>query len=298
MSEPILLSIPSQSGADFNLSCQVETPRRPSKGIVVVCHGLLGHRDSRVCRELANCLLEQGPFAVARLDFRGNGWSGGRTAYGNYEEEKQDLHDVIEYLRKDEQCSHLGPIRAVVGHSKAASVVLMYAQTYARALVESSRRSLEPDCKSMKLLVVGLSGRFHMAEAPTQRFTEEQLRNLETEGQFIWKRYKTEGGTKDVDYVVTRNDLQRRAALDMRAVSQEVAVLQREGFIRILSVHGSNDRVIPMADAYQYAEMWQDPSCLMMVEGMDHFYENPEEIQLTGARILQLLSTVNECDSM
>ncbi|KAG8367230.1 hypothetical protein BUALT_Bualt16G0051000 [Buddleja alternifolia] len=95
-----------------------------SDGIVIMCHGFLCTKDQPIIVNLA-VALENAGISVFRFDFTGNGESDGSFQFSNYYKEVEDIRAVTEYFgvlnRK---------IIAILGHSKGASIVLLYASKY------------------------------------------------------------------------------------------------------------------------------------------------------------------------
>jgi hypothetical protein len=155
-------------------------------------------------------------------------------------------------------------VLGAVGHSKAASVVLMHAATLSRI---------------DKWGVVCLSGRFDMRETPAGRFSQPQLDALAQTGRFVWKQYTANGVTKD--YLVTADDLRIRDAIDMRAVVAQVAIHVSDGRIRVLMLHGDADTVVPCKDMADYSDTFKEYGATIstvLVPGMDHFFKQPSDI--------------------
>ncbi|KAG1117205.1 hypothetical protein G6F42_013497 [Rhizopus arrhizus] len=82
---------------------------RPQPRVVLIVHGILGHKDYLFQRVLAQTL----PITSFRFDFRGNGESGGSPGYCNILEDTDDIHTVAKYFED------LGyEVYAVIGHSR------------------------------------------------------------------------------------------------------------------------------------------------------------------------------------
>jgi pimeloyl-ACP methyl ester carboxylesterase len=242
-------------------------PQRP--GILVLCHGLLNNADSHVVRSLAAAL----PLHTCRFDFRGNGQSYGETSYGNYEDEARDLDAVVRHLRQ--HYAHLGPVLGAFGHSKAASVVLIHAAQY--------------DTGS-EWFVGCLSGRFSMREAPKDRFSASQLADLERTGKFVWRQYAVNNNEERRDYVVTKEALDRRSALDMAAVCRQVAT--KRDSVRVLLIHGDADEVIPPQDLASYCDVFNAGNMAIdahLAPGLSHFYNRADDIQLAARLAINIL---------
>jgi len=274
--------VPTSNG--FSLAARIDPCISDTKGILILCHGLLNTQDSHVCRSLAGQL--NSVVHVCRFDFRGNGNSGGETSYGNYADEMEDVQSVVSYVNKEFR-SRFGPVLGVVGHSKAASVVLMHAETYAAGWVElyRSQKWLPVD---FRWIAVALSGRFDMKVTPSSRFTMEQMHQLTTQGSFVWRQYALRGN--QVDYIIRQEDLDRRSALDMKPTAAHVGKLLDRGMVKVLVVHGDADQVIPVADAHAYIQELGPNNCkLRVLQGVDHFYRRDKDIAEIAQEIRKLV---------
>ncbi|KAJ1979294.1 hypothetical protein H4R33_005755 [Dimargaris cristalligena] len=236
---PALASTPSSAAT-----------RAQAPPILVICHGLLNTRYSRVVRALAVGL----PYHACIFDFRGNGDSSGNTRYGNYLEEAEDLRRVVHFLQHN-----LGyRVAGFMGHSKGASVMFMYAVQYAAldGLWGSQKKEEKENIAATPLsstgvaggepplLLVDVAGRFDMTQAPMLRFTAEQQRSLQEQGECVWTHY---GPDRDRPYIVRQRDLDERSATAMGAV-RDLDMTRS----RVLLVHGEDDDVVPVSEAQLY----------------------------------------------
>lgn len=258
---------------------QVETPTHvlvgdlqissPTAPVVILCHGLLNTRNSKVTSGIATILFDSEKFTTCSFDFRGCGESGGVTSYGNYWHEAEDLQSVVEYLL---QRSDIGIVSAVIGHSKAASVVACWLSKYC------TQSDFVPK-------VIMLSGRIDMHIEPESRFTKEQMRELQTTGQFVWKTYRRISSDKvSQDYVITQADFEARRSLDMKTVANQLASFADE----VLVVHGCADQIVPVDDAKQYAERMKCQ--VKLLPEIDHFYTDAID-SVSRSVILPFLET-------
>ncbi|KAL1918467.1 uncharacterized protein VTP21DRAFT_3127 [Calcarisporiella thermophila] len=224
--------------------------RDSTRDLIVICHGILNTRRSKIIRGLCGGL----PYNVFAFDFEGNGDSGGVAKYGNYDEEVENLHDVVGFLR-----SHQWNVRCLMGHSRGGAVVLRHA----------SKHNDVP-------LIVNIAGRYDHSQAPSFRFSDEQRKSLAEQGSFVWCPMPINGR----DYVVTREDMEKRCSLDMSIVARIDG-----GRTRVLIIHGECDKTIPVKDAYKFQEMIEN-SELQVVPGADHMFRTEEEAR-------QLLDALN-----
>ncbi|KAJ2021933.1 hypothetical protein GGI06_002041 [Coemansia sp. S85] len=253
-------------------------------GVFVICHGLLDTKYAPLFCALQRFL----PFASVAFDFRGNGLSTGQTSYGNYYEEAEDIKDVIEFINSGALSSH-GRFRVagIVGHSKGASSVLLFACKYPRL------------CPS---LLITISARYLMSRELPNRWKPHHLEALETHGRFLWRMYGghtllTAGVVPDVpvrEYWIAAEHLEQRDATDM-------SVVKTLPFERcfVLNVMGGGDTVVPAADIWDYDRVMRlgahDENRVetRVVPEASHFWNSEKELgDLEAVVLAWLASTV------
>ncbi|CAI2182689.1 6589_t:CDS:2 [Funneliformis geosporum] len=229
------------TGKGFNLSATLFLKSIVhSESIVIVCHGLLNTRLSETVRTV----VERIPYHALSFDFQGNGLSEGITAYGNYEEEVENVRCIVSYVREKLERKVL----CICGHSKGAAVVLLYASKY-----------------SDVPLIINISARYDHTQIPPSRFRPEQLEELKTKGSFVWLKLGNQ------DYVIRQEDMNASLSLDMSVVKN---IDKRK--IRVLTVHGSKDEVCPLEGSYTY-DLLMGPKpyhSLTVIQGANHCYNN------------------------
>lgn len=213
-----------------------------SKDVIILCHGFQSSKDS----PLLTYIREHLACPTFSFDFSGNGSSEGNFRYANYLSEVEDLHAVITMIR-----GRGGDVKGIVGHSKGGNVVLLYAQKYGNVS-----------------LVINLAGRFDMRRGVEERFGKsvyDQILNGET------VRIRSERNGKVHSYEVNRSDLESRFAIDMDMVVRGIG----EG-VRVVTVHGERDEIIPVDDAYQIDSRRQEGR-LVIIDGGDHRFRGVED---------------------
>ncbi|KAH7423019.1 hypothetical protein KP509_12G035900 [Ceratopteris richardii] len=187
-----------------------------SKDLVILCHGLIASKDFRLLVSLAKTLSNAG-LSTFRFDFSGNGESEGKFEFGNYSKEISDLHDVVLYWMQEGRL-----IKAILGHSKGGSTVLLYASKF----------------KEVNM-IINASGRLDLRTGLDKLFNKDFLDKIEA-GPLILKN--SLGNV----FHVTREDLMQRLSIDVVAA---VRTIPKE--IRVLSVHGSEDELVDVENAIQ-----------------------------------------------
>ncbi|CAA7402936.1 unnamed protein product [Spirodela intermedia] len=192
--------------------------------------------EEKILLNLVSVLSREG-ISTFRFDFSGNGESEGTFQYGNYRKEAGDLRSVIQHFLGEER-----EIIAIAGHSKGGNAVLLYASMY-------------HDIKK----VINISGRFAL-----DRGMEGRL------GKNFMERVK-EAGFIDVKdklgpYRVTIESLMDRLSTDMHQASLSI-----DKDCRVMTVHGSEDEIVPVEDGMDFAKLIPNHT-LQIIEGADHGY--------------------------
>ncbi|WOK92391.1 hypothetical protein Cni_G01082 [Canna indica] len=204
--------------------------------LVILCHGFQSSKESKTLVNLADALVSEN-ISVFRFDFAGNGDSDGSFQYGNYRREVEDLRAVIQHFSGQKWKVH-----AIVGHSKGGNVVLLYA-------------SIFHDIST----VVNISCRFNLKRGINDRlgndFMEKMKNNgyidvMDKMGRFIYR--------------VTQESLIDRLSTDMHA-----ACLSIDKNCKVLTVHGSEDDIVPPEDAFEFDKLIVNHK-LHIIKGADH----------------------------
>ena len=219
--------------------------------VVIICHGYMANKNSnflpQLSRDLSNSTINQ--FHSVRFDFHGCGESTGREEwdYGGYEDEaKDDLRSVVEYLRsRDEKYF----IRALIGHSRAGTTVLLYAYYYDDIPI-----------------IVNIAGRYRLERGITERFSKKQLNELEKNGSFIIHT------SADGDFRITNEAIERRKSIDVGKIDQ---IRQA----KVLNIWGDQDNVIPGDDVYLFNEQLENTKKteMIIVSDADHCFVGKEK---------------------
>ncbi|KAJ2452186.1 hypothetical protein EV183_003113 [Coemansia sp. RSA 2336] len=272
------LFIPSPNGQLFARAVIPDSPRKTPAGkiaLMVISHGLLDNIDAPVHRHLQG-LLAKLSLASLAFDFHGNGNSTGTTTYGNYYAEADDMAAVVTHLHcKGIQNSDIQVV-GTLGHSKGASSMLLFAYKYMHL------------CPP---LLVTLSPRFWLAREITMRWTDENKRQLQENGKFLWRRYgkkptksngdKISEGESGLgkEYWISLSDMSERAGTDMSVV--QALPLHR---CYVLNVMGSKDQIVPDDDVWEYDRLMRlsapsyDRVVTRIVPGAAHFWNKRREL--------------------
>ncbi|KAJ6762861.1 hypothetical protein OIU79_023578 [Salix purpurea] len=211
-----------------------------SNDIVILCHGLCSTKEDDVMVNIAKALEKEG-ISVFRFDFAGNGESEGSFSFGNYWREADDLRAVIEHFRG---ATPSRGVSAILGHSKGAGVVLLYASKY-------------QDIST----VFNVSGRYDLNKGLEERAGKNFMEKIEQDG-FI----DVKNGEGSVIYRVTKE-----ALMDRRNTDMHEACLAIKKDCRVFTIHGSADEAIPVEDAFEFAKIIPNHN-LHIIEGANHCY--------------------------
>ncbi|GBG88426.1 hypothetical protein CBR_g47125 [Chara braunii] len=137
-------------------------------------------------------------------------------------------------------------VSSIIGHSKGGNVVILYAAKY-------------DDVPK----VVNVSGRFQMDRGLMERFGEDGLQKLKTIG---YLDVQNDADAGNMQYRVTLASLEERLATDMKAAAEAIHKS------RVMTVHGSDDAVVPAEDGRSFAQSIQCSHKLVILEGASHRY--------------------------
>ncbi|KAF4653773.1 hypothetical protein FOL46_009012, partial [Perkinsus olseni] len=176
-------------------------PTSPPEWVVILCHGLMGDRQSSLSKSIAYVLTTQLGLPTFRFDFTGNGESEGEWDYGNYEQEAAELEAAVRTLEERRKLKTL----ATIGHSRGATVVCLQCGNSSYTKIS---------------LVVSLSGRYDMTHKPN-RFTDEEKHQLDTLGYCDWYRPRHDGSMRK--YRWKKSSIERIMAMDTRKMTEDCA---------------------------------------------------------------------------
>ncbi|XP_038898068.1 uncharacterized protein LOC120085882 isoform X2 [Benincasa hispida] len=214
-----------------------------SDELVIICHGFRSSKENIPMVNLATAFEKEG-ISVFRFDFAGNGESEGSFQYGNYRRETDDLRAAVQHFHGKEHT-----VTSIIGHSKGGNVVLLYASKY---------RDIHT--------IVNISGRFNLERGIEGRLGRDFLQRIKQKGYIDIKNRRGK-----FEYRVTEESLMDRLATEVRA-----ACLAIQGDCRVLTVHGSMDKVVPVEDALEFSKSIVNHD-LCIMEGADHDYTSHQD---------------------
>jgi putative redox protein len=223
------------------ISAILSTPARSSGKGVVLLHCFTCTKHHRIMRALASSLSSRG-FSVLRLDFSGNGESGGRIEDATYTKMLADVHAGVTFL-----LSQGVKKAAVAGHSMGAMLSLLSAQ------------------KDSRIKAVGFIAGSSQAARVREVFPPEAIARAEKEGE------------ADSEAYGRKMKLRKEFLLDVERYNVGHAAATLE--CPILIVHGTEDETIPFYHARQLHAWCQGKKALEWVEGADHLFKKEGSLE-------------------
>lgn len=240
------------------LSAMVSVPRGGSRHAVVLVHGLFGSGTAKgVVPALAAALRAR--LVVCRVDLTGNGASGGAWRYSAYAREVADIDRAVRHLR----AAHGAETCAVVGHSKGATDVLLYAgRAYsdsAKAPEEAPVLSVPPSC-----VFVTLAAKAYF-DRGEPKFSAEELAACARDGAFDWAKFGRV-------WRITQADLDERRALHALLA----AALTRIAPARVLALQGRADQFVTPDNADRIAALCPSAETVFL-DDCGHYFRGFED---------------------
>ncbi|KAL4296170.1 hypothetical protein GQ457_12G022310 [Hibiscus cannabinus] len=211
-----------------------------SKEIVVLCHGFKSSKDDNLLVNLAAALEKEG-ISVFRFDFSAHGESEGSSRLGDFYREADDIRAVVQHFSGENRT-----VSAILGHSKGASLVLLYASKYQDIGI-----------------VVNVSGRYDLLRGIAVGLGANFMEKIKEDGYIDIKDKKGR-----VQVRVTEEVLMNILRVDMREACRKISK-----DCRVLMVYGSADKMNPLEDALGFAKNIRNHQ-LQIIEGADHVYSS------------------------
>ena len=235
----------------FHRKLSPYTDEQNREHIVIICHGYMSHKNAVFLPELSRKISDstKNQFHSVRFDFHGCGESTGRDEwdYGGYEDEaKDDLRCIVEYLCSQNEKYF---IRALIGHSRAGTTVLLYALYY-------------DDIP----FIVNIAGRYRLDRGINERFSKNQIDEIEKNGSLIISSHD------NGNFRITKQSIDRRKNLDLSQI-------ENIRHAKVLNISGSEDTVIPHDDVYLYAKQLKNTKKteIIIVPDANHCFTGKEK---------------------
>ncbi|GAA5813559.1 hypothetical protein MFLAVUS_007041 [Mucor flavus] len=241
------ISIPNEQGETI-VGILEEKPNidigRAKPRVVLIVHGVLGHKDYLFHRTLAQTL----PYSSFRFDFRGNGESTGEPGYANIQEDADDIHTVAEHFEK------IGyEIYGVIGHSRGSTAGFKFATTVEKPLP----------------IYVNVSSRFKMNDNQIHKSRPEIGEGLKAHGYFDWR-------VKQRDRIVSVKVTQKDVDKFIHWSNEHVSRMPMSTCV--LTCHGLKDTIVPPYNAAMFANKIPNHTLVLIPEADHNFRGKYEEV--------------------
>ena len=250
-----------------------------TKPVIIICHGAMSWRNQMLLMNLSSELFNCLDVNILRFDFTGNGHSEGEWSMTNFQREYQDLMAVIDFVTSSLGC-HVG---CVIGHSKGTASVLNYASYLAKQELEEKK---DVTCKCF----VNLAGRYRVpgTHDPLSKFGDIHRAEMGQKGFFEVKSAWGDGRI----FKVTKEDLD---AYKFQSVADTPAVLvhlKKDCSVRVLTIHGDEDEVVPVQDALRFDKEIAHIHRLHVVSQANHNFNGIKYIDEIVAQIVEFYNSV------
>jgi uncharacterized protein len=226
------------------LAGTLHQPDHSSVGAVVAGHCFTCSRHTGIIRRVCDALSQRG-FVVLRFDFSGNGQSQGRFEHSTWSKQVLEMNAAVN-LMKDQGAGWIG----LAGHSLGAAIALLTAR---------QNDSIAAVCR--------LAGRTSPSR-PVYFLTSTQREILAADGQ--------------VEFTSRGRKLNIKQAFFDDAETHDLTAATRSLAIPMLVVHGDQDEVIPVAEAYLARDANPQHVAVSIIEGGDHMFSRTEHQEQIG----------------
>ncbi|KJE97886.1 hypothetical protein CAOG_07965 [Capsaspora owczarzaki ATCC 30864] len=268
------------------------TARRlePSRAVMLVCHGMFCCRDQRLLKDVADAVRRAAGCWTLRFDFStGMGESDGETRFSMLRRDVAEIRAAISALWREHRLVTIG----LVGHSKGANEVLMFAANELPGLIHNPTAADLAGCVHTPFSVVAIAPRCWMEAAMTSRFTPEQLAELQSTGTMPWRvsplapeffrpedlELRSTRVKARHTITITQEEVDERMATDMQQACRLLGAACRVQF-----VHGTADTVIPQADSLEL-HRHAAGSEMVSVQAADHMFSSDSSIETVTSAV-------------
>jgi putative redox protein len=224
-------------------------PAEDSRWGVILGHCFTCSRHTRVLRDISHGLVDQG-FSVLRFDFSGNGQSEGDFSESVYSKQVEETKAAVSYMAA-RNVSWTG----LAGHSMGAMVALLAAGEIANVRAVCTLAAKASSLDSSHFLSDGqrnelkLKGRVEfISRGRTLELTEEFFKDA--------ARYN---------------------------LSDRIVSLRQP----LLVVHGDQDKIISMENAYKLRQFKPMDTDLAIISGADHMFSQAEHREQVAKLVVQ-----------
>lgn len=222
------------NAAGETLAATLHLPEKPPRSGVVIGHCFTCSRHISILRLLGDRLADAG-FTTLRFDFSGNGQSDGQFIDSTYTKQIGEMKTAMAYLVRQE-VDWIG----LVGHSMGAVVAMLTAAS-------------APEVKGVCALAGRLAG-----TTPAHFLTPDLRTELQTKGR--------------VSFVSRGRTLELTDSFFGDADRYDLAAAVAGLRVPLMVIHGDQDEIVPVAEAYRARELKPDGARLEIIPGADHMF--------------------------
>jgi len=229
------------------LAGTLHLPKKSAESGVVFGHCFTCSRHTGILRRICDELSRIG-FTVLRFDFSGNGQSQGRFEHSTWSKQVLEMEAAVS-LMKEQGADWIG----LVGHSLGAAIALLTAR---------KDQSIAAVCR--------VAGRVSPSR-PVYFLTSTQQQILADTGR--------------VEFTSRGRQLNIKREFFEDAEIHDLVSATRALTIPMLVVHGDQDDVIPVSEAYLAQKTNPQRVELLVVEDGDHMFSRPQHQEQVGRTV-------------
>jgi putative redox protein len=223
-------------------------PEDSSRGIILG-HCFTCSRHTRVLRDISQGLVDEG-FKVLRFDFSGNGQSEGNFSESLYSKQIAEMKTAASFM-STQGVSWIG----LAGHSMGAMVAMLAAAEMANVRAVCSLAAKASPLDSSHLL------------------SENQLQELKLSGKL---------------HIISRGrKLELTEDFFKDAAQYKLTDIMASLHQPLLVVHGDQDEIISVEDAYKLHQFKPVDTDLAIIPGADHMFSQDEHRQQVAELVVQ-----------
>lgn len=224
------------------IAADVHYPKQKYTSVVILVHGFMGSKDHSFMKHLAQGLCEAG-FISIRFDFTNEiGESEGDIEEISFENEIEDLKDVINYARTLDGSN--GQI-ALIGHSLGGAVSLVTAKR--EDIMCTVSMSSPVETRKESLMAFGVS--------------KEELDNWERKGYI-----KIKSPYMDREVRLPWKFFEERSSYDFGEILENTK--------NHLVIQGNADKVVPLEAGKRIYKKVKEPKRIVIIDELTHFYKD------------------------
>lgn len=198
--------------------------------------------------------------------------------FSGYFKEREELRCVVQHLQDTKR-----RVRCVVGHSKGATVVSLFASKYEK----NEGKSLGNEA-----CLICISGRFDMRKGVARSIGEDIVDYIESTGK---PQLVVISKPRPRDpFWLTKERLEERASINMEQVMMGINNDEADNNWRLCVIHGERDERIPVDDSKGYVRAFDAGNASQSVASELHIIEEANHCFTNPVHRKQLVTFVSE----